>query len=71
WFLKTARENAADTAESIAEVVRKGGDVADAVKFFREKYYHGNVKTIYPEDALEMNTNIMVNLIRRELCGME
>lgn len=71
WFLKTARENAVDTAEGIAAIVKRGGTVEDAVKFFREKYYHGNVKTIYPEDALEMNTHIMVNLIARELCGAE
>lgn len=71
WFLKTARENAMETAEGIAAIVRKGGTVRDAVEFFREKYYHGNVKIIYPEDALEMNTNIMVNLIRKELCGLE
>lgn len=71
WFLKTARENAIDTAESIAVIVKQGGTVEDAVRFFREKYYHGNVKTIYPEDALEMNTHIMVNLIAKELCGVE
>lgn len=71
WFLKTARENAVDTAESIAAIVKRGGTVEDAVKFFREKYYHGNVKTIYPEDALEMNTHIMVNLIAKELCGVK
>ena len=71
WFLKTARLNAMETAEGIAAIVKNGGAVQDAVKFFREKYYHGNVKIIYPEDALEMNTNIMVNLIRKELCGLE
>lgn len=71
WFLKTARENAIDTAESIAVIVKQGGTVEDAVRFFREKYYHGNVKTIYPKDALEMNTHIMVNLIAKELCGVE
>lgn len=71
WFLKTARENAEDTAASIATIVKNGGTVEDAVKFFREKYYHGNVKAIYPEDALEMNTHIMVDLIAKELCGRE
>ena len=69
WFLQTARENAIDTAESIASIVRNGGSAKDAENFFREKYYHGNVKIIYPEDALALNTSIMVNLITRELCG--
>lgn len=34
---------------------------------FKAKYYDEKVKSIYPVDAMELNTNIMINLIEKEL----
>ena len=58
-----------ETAEGIVKILRDGGSHADAVLYFREKFYHGNVPSIYPEDAMELNTGIMVKLLEKELLG--
>lgn len=69
FYLGECRKNAVGTAEGIADILKNGGTHEDAVRFFREKFYHGGVPAIYPEDAMELNTGIMVNLIEKELLG--
>ena len=59
--------NALQTAEGIVDILKNGGSDEDAYRFFKEKYYHGYIEAIYPEDAMELNTSIMVNLIKNEL----
>ena len=48
-------------------ILKKGGTKKDAFDFFKDKYYHGYIKEVYPEDAMALNTEIMVNLISNEL----
>lgn len=67
-YLENGRKSAEETAEKMAEIFKSGGDEADAVAFFRDRFYNDYVKTIYPVDAMEMNTKIMAGLIRKELC---
>ncbi len=67
FYLSLCRKNAVETAEGIVKILRDGGTHADAVRFFRERFYHGNVPSIYPEDAMELNTGIMVKLLEKEL----
>ncbi|MBQ4353567.1 MAG: MBL fold metallo-hydrolase [Clostridia bacterium] len=67
FYLSQCRKNAVETAESIVRILRGGGSHADAVRFFRDKFYRGNVPAIYPEDAMELNTGIMVRLLEKEL----
>jgi len=71
WYLSMCRRNAVKTAEDICTVLRNGGTHEDAVRCFRDTYYHGNVPQIYPEDAMELNTGIMVKLIETELLNAE
>lgn len=66
FFLKNAKKNAVETAGEIVDILKKGGSKEEAARFFKEKYYRGGVKKIYPEDALELNTGIMVNLLEKE-----
>ena len=37
------------------------------MEFFRQKFYHGYIRAIYPPDAMELNTSIMLDLLTREL----
>ena len=66
-YLKNGRQSAESTAHDIAEILNNGGSHEDAVKFFRDKFYNGYIKTIYPKDAMDLNTGIMVNLIATEI----
>lgn len=65
-FLEQAEASARETCESITGIIKNGGTKEDAVKFFKDKFYHGYIKTIYPVDAMELNTGIMVDLIIKE-----
>jgi len=38
----------------------------EIIEFFKEKFYHGYVKEIYPIDAMELNTSIMIDLLKRD-----
>ncbi len=66
-YLNSAEKNAIETAESIAGILKGGGTTDEAIDFFKQKYYHGYIKMIYPTDAMELNTGIMVKLIEKEL----
>ncbi len=48
-------------------MLRQGKDKKEIMNFFKDKFYHGYIKTIYPIDAMELNTGIMIDLIEREL----
>ncbi|MBE6616852.1 MAG: MBL fold metallo-hydrolase [Ruminococcaceae bacterium] len=65
-YLGGAKRSAVETAEAIAKILKNGGTKEDAMAYFRDKFYHGYVKVIYPIDAMELNTGIMVGLIQRE-----
>ncbi|MBE6541599.1 MAG: MBL fold metallo-hydrolase [Ruminococcaceae bacterium] len=67
YYLSLCRKNAMETADEIERILENGGAHDDAVAFFKEKYYRGNIPSIYPDDAMELNTGIMVNLIEKEL----
>ena len=66
-YIKNGRINAENTAKQIVDILSKGGSDEDAIKFFLDKYYSGYAKEIYPIDAIELNTKIMVKLLKNEL----
>lgn len=69
-YLKKARTSAEETADKIAEMLRTGTPKEEILSWFKERYYHGYIQTIYPIDAMELNTGIMIDLIGREF-GIE
>jgi len=71
FYLSLCRKNAVETAEGIVRILQDGGSHREAVQYFREKFYHGNVPSIYPEDAMELNTGIMVKLLEKEVLGLQ
>ena len=70
-YLSLCRKNAIEVAEKIKEIIESGQSDEVAVKYFMDTYYHGYIKEIYPIDAITLNTNIMVRLVKRELLGLE
>ncbi|MBQ8539355.1 MAG: MBL fold metallo-hydrolase [Ruminococcus sp.] len=66
-FFDKALETTKDTAEKIAQLLAKGKTKAQILEFVKDRFYHGYIKTIYPIDAMELNTSIMINLIEKEL----
>ncbi len=66
FYLKKAKESAVETAEEIIAMLKNGKRKEDVIQFFKDKFYFGYIKEIYPIDAMELNTGIMVDLLKRE-----
>lgn len=66
FYLQKAKETAASTAKEITDMLKAGKEKEDITEFFMNKFYHGYVKEIYPIDAIELNTGIMIELLKRE-----
>ena len=66
-YLRSAKASAVSTAEDIVGILKNGGTDGDAIRYFKDRFYHGYIKEIYPIDAMELNTSITVGLLRKEL----
>ncbi|MBQ8696614.1 MAG: MBL fold metallo-hydrolase [Clostridia bacterium] len=66
-YLQNAKVSAVTTARDITEILKGGGSHEDALNYFKDRFYHGYIKEIYPVDAMELNTSITVKLIEKEL----
>ena len=66
-YLSAAKASAAETAEVVSAMLRAGKSKQDAVQYIIETFYHDDIRRSYPPAAMQLNTNIMVDLIEREL----
>lgn len=66
FYLNRAEERAISTAKEIAKQLQDGKTEEEILAWFKDEFYHGYIKTIYPIDAMELNTHIMIDLVRRE-----
>ena len=66
FFLKRAEESIVTTADEIVKMLKDKRSKEEIMEFFKDKFYHGYVKDIYPKDAMELNTGIMIDLLNRE-----
>lgn len=66
FYLKKAKESAVNTSNEIAQMLKNGNDDSVCIDYFINKFYNKFINTIYPIDAITLNTSIMVNLIRKE-----
>lgn len=66
-YLKKAKESAKETAEEIIFMIKGGKGKEEILRFFKDKFYHGYIKEIYPIDAMELNCEIMIEMLKREL----
>ena len=67
YFLGNMKTAARNTANDILDSIKRGYGDEEIIKQFKDKYWHGYIKEIYPEDAITLNTSIMIRLIRNEL----
>ena len=67
FYLKYGKLNAIQTATQISQSLKNGVPKNKILEQFKEKYYDEKVREIYPIDAMELNTNIMINLIEKEM----
>ena len=66
FYLEEAYRSTVSTAEKIADLLKASGTKEDALEYFKSEYYHGDVKDMYPVDAMELNTGIMIGVIAKE-----
>lgn len=67
YFLKNMKSAAQNEAKAILDSIRNGLSDEEIAEQFKAKYWHGYIKETYPEDAIALNTSIMIRLIRNEL----
>ncbi len=67
FYLKKARESTVSNKEEIEQMLKSGKTKEEITENFKKKYYKGYVKTIYPIDAMELNTGIMIDLIKQTM----
>lgn len=67
FFLNNMKSDSEKIAQDILKSILLGKTNNEIVDKFKQKYWHDYIKEIYPEAALELNINIMIELIRNEL----
>ena len=66
-YMKNSKESATVTAQEISSMLKDKKTKEEIMEFFKSKFYRGYVKKTYPEDAMELNTRITIDLIEKEL----
>jgi glyoxylase-like metal-dependent hydrolase (beta-lactamase superfamily II) len=67
FYLKNMKPGAGQTAQEILDSIKNGLSDEEIIKQYKNKYWQGYMKEIYPVDAIELNTSIMIRLIKTEL----
>ena len=62
--MKSAVQN---TADHFLDSIKNGLCDEEIIEQYKQKYWHGYIKEIYPEDAMRQNTSSMISLIKKEL----
>lgn len=66
YFLENMRSAAQSAAEELLHSIKNGLNDEEIIAQFKGKYWSGYIKEIYPEDAITLNTSIMLQLIKKE-----
>lgn len=66
FFLANMKTAAVQTARELLDGIKKGYSDEKITEQFKERFWHGYIREIYPEDAMRLNTSIMIKLIRKE-----
>ena len=66
-YLAGGEKTARRSAERILSQLSQGKTTEEILEYLTELLYTDRVKSAYPYDAFRMNTEIMINLIRKEL----
>lgn len=65
-YLSKAKASAVSTANEVAHMLKNGSTKQDIMNRFKDRFYYGYIPEIYPIDVMELNTGIMIDLIKRE-----
>lgn len=67
FFLENMENSVVTTTNDIIESIKLGKSDYEIISEFKAKFWHGYIKEIYPVEAVNLNTSIMIKLIRNEL----
>ena len=67
FYLENTKKSNIEICREIATILKFGGTTEEALQFFKNKIYKGKVIDAYPFDAFLLNTNIMIELIKKEI----
>lgn len=67
FFITNMKNSTERIIGEISENIKAGLTDSAIFEKFKGKYWHGYFKEIYPVDAMKLNTEIMINLIKKEL----
>ena len=67
FFLANMSSAAENITNELLAGIKNGFSDEEIIREFKEKYWHGYIKEIYPEDAMTLNTSIMIRLVKNEL----
>ena len=65
-YLEKAKESLVSTKDFIVDMLKEEKTKEEIIETFKERFYNDYVKEVYPVDAMELNTGIMIDLIKRE-----
>ena len=67
FFLGNMKSAAQNTADYFLDSIKNGLGDEEIIERYKQKCWHGYIKEIYPEDAMALNTSIMIRLVKNEL----
>ncbi len=67
YFLENMKASSEDGAKEILSHIKNGKSDEEIVEIIKKRYWKGYIRKIYPEDAVTLNTSIMIELVRKEL----
>ena len=67
FFLNNMKDALQNTVSRFLDSIKRGLSDEAIIKEFKERFWQGYIREIYPEDALRLNTSLMIRLIRSEL----
>lgn len=67
FYLRKGRQQAIATAEAVFAALRNGVDKQRICEEFMAGIQNGFMQSIYPTDAMALNTHLMVDLLEREM----
>lgn len=70
YFLENMAQASQQTAEDILHSLKQGKSDDEIIGEFKDIFYHGYIREIYPEEAINLNTSIMIELVRKELLNV-
>ena len=67
FFFQNMKSSMQNTAQDILKSLKAGYSDEEIVQQFKDKYWQGYIREIYPEDAINLNTSLIVKVVKKEL----